>query len=73
MRIALRIDRSAADFVFATMWINGGKAAGELVIRMADIVSLVVRLDPDVVECDRENVSQEVLDRLQGFKALVVL
>ncbi len=72
MRIKVRIFKATADHVQLALFVNGGLASGQcgLALRVSEVVEFLLRLNPDRVEVDLENVTDDLRSRLQGFTAV---
>lgn len=66
-RIRARVNHSDNRFTKLQVWLNGDLITGEhaLVIRNADIMPLVLRLRPEIIIVDRENVSDDLWKRIK--------
>lgn len=72
MNLTLRILESGRAHVKLALYVNGGLVSGPcgITVRRAELVEFVLRVDPEEIEVDRENISSYVWERLRGFKAL---
>lgn len=72
MNLTLRIIENDRSHVKMAMYLNGGLVSGAcgITIRRSELVEFVIRLDPEELEVDREQISSYVWERLRGFKKL---
>lgn len=74
-RIRARVNHSDNRFTKLQVWLNGDLITGEhaLVIRNADLMALCLRLKPEVLIVDRENVSDDLWKRIKHVPEVELL
>lgn len=67
VRIRARVNHSDNRYTKLQVWLNGDLITGEhaLVIRNADILHLLLRLRPEIIIVDRENISDDLWKRIK--------
>ena len=70
IRLSVRIRRGAAKHAELDLFVNGQMVSGPcgITIRAAEITGFLAKLDPDTIEVDRENITDDMFHRLAGFK-----
>lgn len=74
-RIRARVNHSDNRYTKLQVWLNGDLITGEgaLVIRNADVIALCLRLKPEVVIVDRENVSDDLWKRIKHYEPVELI
>ena len=69
IRLAVRI-RRGDDLVELDLFVNGHVVSGNcgITLRASEITAFLVKLAPDEIEVDRENITTDVFHRVAGFK-----
>lgn len=67
VRIRARINHADNRYSKLQVWLNGDLITGEhaLVIRNADFMHLILRLKPEIIIVDRENISDDLWKRIK--------
>lgn len=67
VRIRARVNHSDNRYTKLQIWLNGDLITGEhaLVIRNADFMGLILRLRPEIIIVDRENISDDLWKRIK--------
>lgn len=75
VRIRARVNHADNRYTKLQVWLNGDLITGEhaLVIRNGDLMALCVRLKPEVVIVDRENVSDDLWKRIKHYDAVELI
>lgn len=69
IRLSVRIRRGGKN-VELDLFVNGQLVSGPcgITVRAAEITPFLAKLDPDEIEVDRENITDDVFHRVAGFK-----
>lgn len=72
MRLALKVDRVQEGIVFMDMFVNGARVSGScgISMRISELRDFLLHIKPDVVEVDREQLSDHDFHRLAGLQAV---
>lgn len=72
MRLALKLDRIQENIAFFEMYVNAARVTGScgISIRLPELREFLLRLDPDLVEVNREMLTDHDFHRLAGLKAV---
>lgn len=72
MRLALKLDRIQQGIAFFDMHVNAARVTGQcgISIRVSEMREFLLRINPDLVEVDREMVTDQDFHRLAGIKAV---
>lgn len=74
-RIRCRVIHSNNHHTKIQLWLNGDLITGDhsLIVRNRDVNYLVVKLKPDVIIVDRENVSDDLWKRIKHTPGLELI
>lgn len=69
MRLALKINRIEQGLAFMDMHVNAARVSGNcgITMRMSELKEFLLRVNPDLVEVDREMITDNDFHRLAGF------
>lgn len=69
-RLEVRIDHGSKSAVHMDLLFNGEQISGPcgITIRVGEVTALLAKLEPDLIEVDRENITDDVFHRVCGFK-----
>lgn len=69
-RLEVRIDQGTSSGVHLVLLFNGQQITGPcgITIRTGEIAALLARLEPDLIEVDREMINDDVFHGVCGFK-----
>lgn len=69
-RLEVRIDQGSKSAVHLHLLFNGEQVSGPcgITIRVGEITALLARLEPDLIEVDREMINDDIFHRVCGFK-----
>lgn len=75
VRIRARVNHSDNRYTKLQVWLNGDLITGEhaLVIRNADFMAFCLRLKPEIVIVDRENISDDLWKRIKHYKTVELI
>lgn len=75
VRIRCRVNHSDNRYTKVQIWLNGDLITGEhaIVVRNADIMALFLRVRPEIVIVDRENISDDLWKRIKHYDAVELI